>query len=69
MRKYYRQIAKARMKAVGIDGINRRMSRKNSDGNKLWREFVWGMYAAEAVRVQVRPKLKRKVRKIAPITG
>ena len=67
MRKYYRQIAKARMKAMGIDRINRKMRRVNGKGIKLWRAFVFGEYAehgAAALRSQG-IRNKRKIRRVA----
>lgn len=67
MRKYQRAVAKARMKAMGIERVNRRMSRKVENGKTLWREILWGAYAAEARRAQVKPK--RTIRRISPITG
>lgn len=66
MRKYQRAVAKARMKAMGIERVNRRMSRK-VEGKTLWREILWGKYAAEARRAQIKPK--RRIRRISPITG
>ena len=39
MRKYLRQIAKARLSVIGIDRINRRMS-SEVDGVKLWRRVL-----------------------------
>ena len=67
MRKYLRQVAKARMKAMGVERINRRMRRENADGKKLWKEFLFGKYAdksAAALRSQG-IKSRRKIRRIA----
>ena len=69
MRKYLRQVAKARMKAVGVDRVNRRMSKNSQNGKAIWREFLWGEFAAQATKAQIRPKLKRKIRKIEQTTG
>jgi hypothetical protein len=69
MRKYQRAIAKARMKACGVANVNRKMSKKNDDGETLWRSFLWGKYAKQGELALVPFKTKRKVRKIAPITG
>ena len=69
MRKYYRQIARARIKAAGAGKVNKKMSSKKG-GVPLWRRLVFGDLAKEAEAYQVRPtrqadKLKRKIRKIA----
>ena len=69
MRKYKRAIAKARMKACGIERINRKMGRRTWNGKTLWREFITGKFAEQARRAQIRPKLKRKIRRISPVTG
>lgn len=56
MRKYLRQIAKARMKALGIDRVNRKMR------NGAWRKMLTGDMANRALFAQIgrnRPK-KRK---------
>ena len=68
MRKYKRAIAKARMKACGIERINRRMSQRKG-GVSLWRSFLWGEFAKQAERAQIRPKLKRKVRKLSGVSA
>ena len=67
MRKYLRAIAKARMKACGVGNVNKKMARKNEKGEKLWRAFLWGEYAEQGRKAQVKPK--RKVRRISPVAG
>ena len=46
MRKYLRSIAKARMKCMGIDRINRHMA-------DFWRQTLTGEDGEEAERVQM----------------
>ena len=61
MRKYYRQIARARITAVKAGNVNKKMS-------KLWRRIIFGDLAKEAEEFQTKPKkkpLKRKITKIA----
>ena len=72
MRKYLRQIAKARMKACGVGNVNKKMARMNSKGEKLWQAFLWGEFAKDGIRAQFRQGLKRrtkrKIRRISPAT-
>ena len=68
MRKYKRATAKARMKACGVERINRKMSQRK-DGVPLWRSFLFGEFAKQAERAQIRPKLKRKVRKLSGVSA
>ena len=68
MRKYLRQIAKARMKACGVGNVNKKMARTNSKGEKLWRAFLWGEYADKGRRALMKYKPKRKIRRISPAT-
>lgn len=71
MRKLYRQIAKARMKACGVGNVNKKMARMNAKGEKLWRAFIWGEYAEKGRLAQlgVQKKPKRRIRRISPVTG
>ena len=67
MRKYYRQIAKARMKAAGVGNVNRKMSGV-TDGVKNWRRIVFGDLAKDAEGWQTRKKgrqPKRRIKKLA----
>lgn len=68
MRKYKRQIARARMTALGIDRVNRKMA-KNTPAGKLWRQFLTGKYAEQGKRAQIGPTIRRRIRKISPVTG
>ena len=72
MRKYLRQIAKARMKACGVGNVNKKMARTNSKGEKLWMAFMWCEFAADGIRAQLGLKRKRsalrKIRRISPAT-
>ena len=72
MRKYLRQIAKARMKACGVDHVNKKMGRMDIKGEKLWQAFLWGEFANDGIRAQFGQKLKRstkrKIRRISPAT-
>ena len=45
MRKYLRQVAKARLKALGAGNVNKKLSRKNADGQPLWKAALYGQYA------------------------
>ena len=67
MRKYLRQIAKARMKAMGMDRINRRMSPNQAQkGNVVfgWRRVIDGDLAQAAEDKQCGRKLRRKLKKV-----
>lgn len=69
MRKYLRQIAKARMKAMGMDRVNRRMSPNQSQkGNVVfgWRRVIDGdlANAAENKQAEGGRKLRRKLKKV-----
>lgn len=71
MRKYYRAIAKARMKACGVEKVNKKMAKMNGKGEELWRAFLWGEFAEQGKRAQL-GRMRRKqrtLRKITPVTG
>ncbi len=53
MRKYKRQIAKARLTALGVERVNRKM-RKVKDGIALWRVVLIGKTGKEAETAQMR---------------
>jgi hypothetical protein len=63
MRKYLRQIAKARLAAMGVGNINRKMANKKDDGRPLWRVVTSGESGREAERIQLNYGLMRKARK------
>ena len=63
VRKYKRQIAKARLKAIGVDKVNRRMS-VDTDGGKIWRKVLDDPKAHDAQAKGRKPVLlTRTVRK------
>ena len=47
VRKYKRQIAKARLKAIGVDKVNRRL-RVVSEGAPIWRKVLADAKAHDA---------------------
>lgn len=53
MRKYLRGIAKARMRALGIGNVNKRMG-KVQDGIKNWRRALTGETGEAAEKAQMR---------------
>lgn len=53
MRKYLRQIAKARMKVLGVGNINQKMSRRNEEGLPMWRAFITGEYSKAGRDAQI----------------
>lgn len=62
MRKYLLQIAKERLKALGVGNVNKKLARKNKDGVPLWRAVLTGEFAKDG-----RDALKkaRKIRRLA----
>ena len=53
MRKYLRQIAKARLHAMGVGNVNRKMSLTGPDGVKNWRKALYGKTGEAAHRAQM----------------
>lgn len=68
-----RRIAKARMAALGIDRINRKMGKKKDKTDKnelpLWRQVLTGKYAAEAERALCPKQIRNRTRKIRKVKG
>lgn len=67
MRKYKRQIAKARLQAIGVDRVNRRL-KVLSNGQPIWRKVLADSKAHDAQAQGKKPVLlnsKRKARKMA----
>lgn len=63
VRKYKRQIAKARLKAIGVDKVNRRLS-VDRGGGKIWRMVLDDAKAHDAQAKGRKPVLlTRKNRK------
>ena len=63
MRKYQRQVAKARMRIVGFEHINKNFGAKNADGVPNWRLALMDK-KAERAQLAYGIKAKRKMRKI-----
>ena len=40
LRKYERQVAKARLKAIGVDRVNRRLKVTDENGLVIWRKVL-----------------------------
>lgn len=57
MRKYRRQIAKARLKAMGVGNVNRQMHREQ-DGVRNWRRALTGETGQAAEKAQIMAGLK-----------
>lgn len=67
MRKYYRTIAKARMKAAGCDRVNRKLGMK-INGEANWRRVIFGDLAKDAEGWQIKRRGRQsraKNRKLA----
>ena len=61
IRSIKRQIDKARMKIVGMDRVNRRMSAENSEGVKNWR---LALMDESAHRKQIAYSKRRKLKRV-----
>jgi hypothetical protein len=59
-----RQIAKARMKVIGIDRINRRMKEKNNDGVPNWKAILTDE-KAHFLQTAYGRKNSRKIKKVS----
>ena len=69
MRKYLRQIAKARMTLMGVGNVNEKMRLKGEDGVPNWRKAVSGESGEKARRLQTKnarntKKPKRIIKKV-----
>lgn len=53
MRKYKRQIAKARLNAAGAGNVNKKMA-KVVDGEKVWRRALTGETGKRALQAQMK---------------
>lgn len=66
MRKYYRAIARARMRALGVEQINKKNSYGKSKMMLSWKRVLWGNMSMEARDAQfhtgryARRNLRRK---------
>ena len=63
LRSIKRQIAKARMKIVGFEHINKNLDAMNSDGVKNWRLALTDKKAEQAQTAYGR-KNKRKIKRV-----
>lgn len=60
MRKYKRQIARARLTVLGVGNVNRKMGNKR-DGVPLWRAVLTGDFGKQALKAQCpNPKKQKK---------
>ena len=59
MRKYERNIARARLHDLGVGNVNRQMGRVQ-DGIKNWRRALTGKTGQAALKAQIIAGLKRK---------
>lgn len=64
MRKYERQIARARLTDLGVGKVNKAMGREN-DGVKNWRRALTGDTGKAAARAQIMAGRKRKAERQA----
>lgn len=72
MRKYLRQIAKARMKANDIGKVNKKMAYRGHDiktgklNEPLWKRWIYGEYAKVGVAAQLGQgvRSRRKLKKV-----
>lgn len=65
MRKYRRQVAKERLRAIGVDRVNRRL-KVQSEGVAIWRKVLADDKAHDAQAKGRKPVYKnRKARKTA----
>lgn len=72
LRRIKRQIAKARLAAIGVGNVNRKMAKKKDpkDRNELpnWKKALYGKTGEEAHRVQMNlGKLKKAKKKDAKV--
>ena len=63
MRKYKRQVAKARMRIIWFEQINKNFGVVNTDGVANWRLALMDKNA-ERAQVAKRKKAKRKLKKV-----
>ena len=63
LRRIERQIAKARLAAMGVGSVNKKMSKKGEDGIPNWKRALYGQSGEEAHKVQMNlGKLKKAKR-------
>ena len=61
-----RQIAKGRMKAMGVGNVNKKMSNAKIENGQLWKAVLNGEYAKQALAAQLSNGIKsrRKLKKV-----
>lgn len=64
LRKAKRQIAKARLTAMGVGNVNRKMSRRKEDGVPNWRKAIEGKTGEDAHRIQMNYGKLKKARRV-----
>ena len=67
IRRHKRQIARARLKAMGVGNVNRQMSRVQN-GVKNWRRALTGKTGASAEKAQIMAGLRAKAMREAART-
>lgn len=60
MRKYLRQIAKARLTAMGVGNVNRGLRKKDSDGVPNWKKALYGKTGEAAEKALVMAGMQKK---------
>ena len=63
LRKYKREIARQAMRAADVGNVNRKMSRRNSEGLPFWRAVLEEL--RNAPKRNTRQAVKRKIRMVA----
>ena len=53
LRRIKRQIAKARLSAMGVGNVNKKMRLKKEDGLQNWKRALYGKTGEEANKVQM----------------
>lgn len=66
LRSEKRQIARARMKAMGLGNVNKKFSLTNHEGRKNWRVALYGKTGADAHRAQMNLGQLLKAKKHPP---
>ena len=67
MRKYYRAIAKARMRSAGVGSVNRKIGKK-VNGVKNWRRLIFGDLAKDSEGWQTRHRGRKSKARIKQLS-
>lgn len=62
LRKYKREIARQNMIAAGVGNVNRKMSKRNSDGLPFWRGVLEELRNAQ--KRATKNTINRKIRRV-----